>query len=166
MGVGSAAVRRRASCALALSAGILAVAAVPALAGGGVTYTGRSSQHKPVLLSLGKIKTKHGSQIGVTRFQITWLAHCKGFRQPLGPLTTFHTDVPLGTGGWNTFGSYSVAEGKNYIERFSVRDRGRISATKVAGVFRGRARILRRSDHHLLASCSSGTVHFTLRPKK
>jgi hypothetical protein len=158
---------RRRSAALAAAVGLLGLGAVPALAGTSATraWTGRTSQHARVSLTTGTTSARLGSQPEIERLTITWWARCTGYRQRLGPLSTYHVSIPLTNGAWNTYGSYTdVVQG--YDHRFTVRDRGHVTATRITGTFSGRVVIERASDHRYLTTCRSGRVRFTLTPDR
>jgi hypothetical protein len=164
VGAGRGRIRRRFAAGVG-AVGLLALGAVPALAGTSPTkvWAGRTSQDARISLTTGTTSARLGSHPEIERLTITWWARCTGYRQRLGPLGTYHVSIPLTSGAWNTYGSYTdVVQG--YDHRFTVRDRGRVTATKITGTFSGRVVIERASDHHYLTTCRSGRVRFTLTP--
>ncbi len=166
VGAGRGQFRRRIGALLA-GAALLALGAVPALASSSAptAWSGSTSQHAKIALSTGTTSVKLGSQPEIERLTIAWWARCSGYRQLLGPLTTYHDSIPLTNGAWNTLGSYSVSV-QGYEHRFTVRDRGHITATKITGTFSGRVLIVRGADRHYVTTCRSGRVRFTLTPAR
>ncbi len=141
--------------ALALSGGVLAAAAVPALASSSTSYRGHSSQGLPVTIVVA------GKQI--KRLTIVWSASCPVLHAPLKGITTYHEGVVLKRSAWSTWGTYGAQVPGGYDERFYVRDHGVFAgARRVRGVFTGSVQIYHGVKHTRIDTCQSGKVTFTL----
>jgi hypothetical protein len=139
--------------AVALTAVILGVGAVSALAAASLTYKGRTSQHRSVTVTVsGRM---------ITNLVIGWDARCPG--GVVGPLKTYHHFVPLDKRGrWQVAGHYSAASGNGLTEHFRVADHGAFTAGgRGQGVFTAKVRVYRHSRY--LYGCASGRITFRFK---